>query len=244
LSSPDASGWMNDRSPDPADELDALLDGRRSDVPEELAPLVEAAQRLRAAMLAHELDAAVAAAHLARIQERIQGTGDAREAVRRHRRWRWRLRVIAIGLAVAVALIPAFMAAGAAVPGDGLYPLKRAVEWARLATAVTPERQAAERTRLAVRRCEEFEQLTTAGHNDRLRAAKVELRRSLVAARAAIASARVRGAKPATVAKWRAQLAEVEQDAKELGIATADRARSVRVPLAEQGRLRGPELVL
>jgi hypothetical protein len=107
-----------------------------------------------------------------------------------------------------------------------------------------PERQAAERTRLAVRRCEESEQLATAGSNDRLRAAKVDLRRSLVAARAAIASAPVRGADPATVARWRAQLAEVEQDAKELGIATADRARSVRVPLAEQGRLSGPELVL
>jgi hypothetical protein len=67
---------MDDRSIDPADELDALLDGRTSNVSEDLAPLIEAAQLLRAAMLAHEVDATVTAAHL----ERIQGTSGARTA--------------------------------------------------------------------------------------------------------------------------------------------------------------------
>jgi hypothetical protein len=126
---------MDNRSTDPVDELDALLDGRTSNVPEDLAPLLEAAQLLRALMQAHELDATVAAAHLAR----IVGANPA-QAPARLTRPRWQHRIIAIGLA-ALALISAVMAAGAALPGDLFYPLKRAIERVRLAIAVTWNRR-------------------------------------------------------------------------------------------------------
>jgi ferric-dicitrate binding protein FerR (iron transport regulator) len=110
------------------------------------------------------------------------------------------------------------MAAGAALPGDLFYPLKRAIERVRLAIAVTLEQEAAERTRLAVRRCEEFEQLAAAGDRARLGAATVALRHSLLAARMAIASARTKGAQPARVAEWQAKLAAAEQEVRQFGL--------------------------
>jgi Domain of unknown function (DUF5667) len=117
-----------------------------------------------------------------------------------------------------LAFIPAFVVAGAALPGDPLYPLKRMTEHVRLTIAVTPERKAVERTRLAVRRCEEFERLATAGDRARLGAAKVEFRRSLLAARAAIAQAQARKARPATITDLQLELAEEEQEMKQFGL--------------------------
>jgi hypothetical protein len=208
---------MKDRSSDRTERLDALLDGRSSDVPDDLAPLVEAARSLSAAMLAHELDATVQAAHL----ERIQRTEAERSATRSRSRWHRYQLVLAITVAVVALLIPAFTAAGTALPGQALYPLKRVGEQVRLAAAITPERQAAERTRLAMRRCEEFEQLAATGRDRRLDVAKDDLSRSLSSARRAIDKARVDGATSAAVARWRARLAQVEQEARQMGAATS-----------------------
>ena len=76
---------MDNRSSDPANELDALLDGRIANIPEDLAPLLEAARLLRAVMQDHELDATIAAAHL----EPIVGVNPAQAPARRPTRPRW-----------------------------------------------------------------------------------------------------------------------------------------------------------
>jgi hypothetical protein len=76
---------MDNRSIHPADELDALLDGRTANVPEDLAPLLEAAQLLRVVMQAHELDATIAAAHL----QPIVGINPAQAPARPPTRPRW-----------------------------------------------------------------------------------------------------------------------------------------------------------
>src|SRR5918994_6308370 len=51
------------------DELDALLDGRPVELTHDLAPLVEAADVLRAELAAYQLDPEVADRHLERVLE-------------------------------------------------------------------------------------------------------------------------------------------------------------------------------
>ena len=52
------------------DDLDALLDGRPVELTDELVPLVEAADALRAELASYEFDPEVADRHLARVLDR------------------------------------------------------------------------------------------------------------------------------------------------------------------------------
>ncbi|HEV8374367.1 MAG TPA: DUF5667 domain-containing protein, partial [Actinomycetota bacterium] len=142
------------------DELDVLLDGRLGEVSEDLAPLLQAADELRAELAAFELDPEVADRHLERLLN-----GDAPAAVvplptRRAPRDGWRRRVAAVALAAALVLAPATIASASSLPGDTLYPVKLAVEKIRLATAMwSSTREAGERTRVADERLEELNRL-------------------------------------------------------------------------------------
>ena len=137
------------------DELDALLDGRPVELTDELAPLAEAADALRAELAAHQLDPEVANRHLeqvlkgsatvVRIPARPQPNG-----------WDVRRRVAAVVLAAALVLAPATMASAAALPGQAMYPFKLAIEQLRLASVQwSPSREAGERTRVADERLDE-----------------------------------------------------------------------------------------
>jgi hypothetical protein len=141
------------------DELDALLDGRPVELTDELAPLAEAADALRAELAAYQLDPQVADRHLERVLHgsamvvplpvRGQPSG-----------WDLRRRVAAVVLAAALVLAPATMASAAALPGQPMYPFKRAIEELRVASVQwSPSREAVERTRVADTRLDELNRL-------------------------------------------------------------------------------------
>ena len=93
------------------DDLDALLDGRSVELTDELVPLVEAADALRAELASYELDPEIADRHLARVLE------DSATIVALPTRGYingWRRRMAAVVLVLA----PATMASAAALPGQ------------------------------------------------------------------------------------------------------------------------------
>jgi len=141
------------------DELDALLDGRPVELTDELAPLAEVADALRAELAAYQLDPGVADRHLERVLH-----GSATVVPLRARAhpngWDLRRRVAAVVLAAALVLAPATMASAAALPGQPMYPFKRAIEELRIASVQwSPSREAVERTRVADARLDELTQL-------------------------------------------------------------------------------------
>ena len=141
------------------DELDALLDGRPVELTDELAPLVEAADALRAELAALELDPTVADRHLERV---LQGSATVVQLAPRQQAngWDLRRRVAAVALAAALVLAPATMASAAALPGQAMYPFKLAIEQLRLASVQwSPAREAGERTRVADERLDEVKDL-------------------------------------------------------------------------------------
>src|SRR5215211_5065681 len=93
------------------DELDALLDGRPVELTDELAPLAEAADTLRAELAAHELDPEVADRHLEQV---LKGSTAVVALPERSYVAGWRRRVAAAVLAAALVLAPATMASAAA----------------------------------------------------------------------------------------------------------------------------------
>jgi hypothetical protein len=143
------------------DELDALLDGRPVELTDELAPLAEAADALRAELAAYQLDPQVADRHLERV---LHGSATVVPLPNRGQPsgWDLRRRVAAVVLAAALVLAPATMASAAALPGQPMYPFKRAIEELRIASVQwSPSRAAVERTRVADARAEEFQQLVS-----------------------------------------------------------------------------------
>jgi hypothetical protein len=146
---------MIGRSRETTEQLDALLDGRLTEVPDELASLVAVADELRAELATIELDPAVAEQHLNRLYRR--GRSGTRAA--RHQRVdrMWRRRVVSVGFAAILLLVPASFASGHALPGDPLYPLKRSIERVRLAAAMSPDASAQEKAHLADIRLEELQ---------------------------------------------------------------------------------------
>jgi Domain of unknown function (DUF5667) len=172
------------------DELDVLLDGRLGEVSEDLAPLLQAADELRAELAAFELDPEVADRHLERLLN-----GDAPAAVvplptRRAARDGWRRRVAAVALAAALVLAPATIASASSLPGDTLYPVKLAVEKIRLATAMwSPTREAGERTRVADERLEELNRLVDLSRFSQVPPAIRALNHAVVAAQVAVREA-------------------------------------------------------
>ena len=175
------------------DELDALLDGRPVELTDELAPLAEAADALRAELATFQLEPEVANRHLERV---LQGSGTVVEMpVRRQPSgWDLRRRAVAVALAAALVLVPATMASAAALPGQAMYPFKRAIEQVRIASVQwSPSREAGERTRVAHTRLDEVRTLTRLKMFNQLPGAIAALERAVVAAKVAVAEAASQG---------------------------------------------------
>jgi hypothetical protein len=175
------------------DELDALLDGRPVELTDELAPLVEAADALRAELAALQLDPAVADRHLERV---LQGTATVVQLPPRRQAngWDLRRRVAAVALAAALVLAPATMASAAALPGQAMYPFKLAIEQLRIASVQwSPSREAGERTRVADERLDEVRDLYRLKMFNQLPNAITALGKAVAAAQVAVAEAASEG---------------------------------------------------
>ena len=175
------------------DELDALLDGRPVELTDELAPLAEAADALRAELAAHQLDPEVANRHLEQV---LKGSATVVRMPARPQPngWDVRRRVAAVVLAAALVLAPATMASAAALPGQAMYPFKLAIEQLRLASVQwSPSREAGERTRIADERLDEVQSLLNLRIYNQLPGAIKALSRAVLAARAAVAQAEHEG---------------------------------------------------
>jgi Domain of unknown function (DUF5667) len=183
------------------DELDALLDGRPVELTGELAPLAEAAGALRAELAALELDPEVADRHLERV---LEGSGRVvpMPVAAQANGWDLRRRVAAVAIAAALVLAPATMASAAALPGQAMYPFKRAIEQLRLASVQwSPSGEAVERTRLADERLEELQRLVELKLYSRLPTAIEALEEAVLAARVAVDEAERDGAAVGGVAE-------------------------------------------
>jgi hypothetical protein len=176
------------------DELDALLDGRPVELTDELAPLAEAADALRAELAAHQLDPEVANRHLEQI---LKGSATVvRMPVRpQPNGWELRRRVAAVVLAAALVLAPATMASAAALPGQAMYPFKLAIEQLRLASVQwSPGREAGERTRVADERLDEVQSLLELRMFNQLPEAIRALNKAVMDAKVAVREAQEDGA--------------------------------------------------
>ena len=182
------------------DELDALLDGRPVELTDELAPLVEAADALRAELAALELDPAVADRHLERV---LQGSATVVQLPPRRQAsgWDLRRRVAAVALAAALVLAPATIASAAALPGQAMYPFKLAIEQLRIASVQwSPSREAGERTRVADERLDEVQDLIELRMFTQLPNALTALGKAVAAAQVAVEEAAKEGEPVAGVA--------------------------------------------
>ena len=189
------------------DDLDALLDGRPFELADELVPLVEAADALRAELASYELDPEVADRHLARVLD------DSAPVVALPARGYvngWRRRMAAVVLAAALVLVPATMASAAALPGQAIYPLKLAIEQARLASLQwSPARKAGQRIRIADERLEELDQLVNLGMDAQVPDAVRAVDRAVMAATRAVQEASIQGV---DVTKVAGELQAIKQE--------------------------------
>jgi hypothetical protein len=189
------------------DDLDALLDGRPVELTDELVPLVEAADALRAELAPYELDPEVADRHLARVLD------DSAPVVALPARGYvngWRRRMAAAVLAAVLVLAPATMASAAALPGQAMYPLKLAIEQLRLASVQwSPAREAGERIRIADERLEELDQIVELGMDTQVPVAVRAVDRAVMAATRAVQEAEMEGA---DITKAAGELQAVKQE--------------------------------
>ena len=189
------------------DDLDALLDGRPFELTDELVPLVEAADVLRAELAPYELDPEVADRHLARVLD------DSAPVVALPARGYvngWRRRMAAAVLAAVLVLAPATMASAAALPGQAMYPLKLAIEQLRLASVQwSPAREAGERIRIADERLEELDQIVELGMDTQVPVAVRAVDRAVMAATRAVQEAEMEGA---DITKVASELQAVKQE--------------------------------
>jgi hypothetical protein len=138
------------------DALDAALDrlvaGLPADPPAGLEPLVQTARAAREA-LSLEVHGDLAAAHL-----EAMGIQPESAAVRPIRRRRHRLATILLAAAIGLLLLggSAVAASGSALPGQLLYPVKRAVEKIDLALHSDPSSRARLHLEFARRRLDEL----------------------------------------------------------------------------------------
>jgi Domain of unknown function (DUF5667) len=170
------------------ERLDALLDGQTGEVTDDLAPLLEAAEALRAELAEFQLDPEVADRHLEQVLNSAAPVVSL--PVRQRGNWGLRRRVAAVALAAALVLVPATMASASALPGQALYPVKVAVEQVRLASVQwSATREAAERTRLASKRLQELDKLVQLQIFHQVPSAIRRLDKAVVAANEAVAEA-------------------------------------------------------
>src|SRR5215212_2092939 len=192
------------------DDLDALLDGRPFELTDELVPLVEAADALRAELAAYELDPEVADRHLARI---LEDSATVMALPTRSYANGWRRRMAAVVLAAALVLVPATMASAAALPGQAMYPLKLAIEQARLASVQwSPAREAGECIRIADERLEELDQLVELGMDAQVPDAVRAVDRAVMAATQAVQEASIQGVDVTKVAGELQAVKQQQQD--------------------------------
>jgi hypothetical protein len=182
------------------DELDALLDGRPVELTDELAPLAEVADALRAELATHQLDPEVANRHLEQV---LNGSATVVRMPTRPQPngWELRRRVAAVVLAAALVLAPATMASAAALPGQAMYPFKLAIEQLRLASVQwSPGREAGERTRVADERLDEVRSLLALRMFNQLPGAIRALNKAVMDAKVAVREAQDEGAAVSGVA--------------------------------------------
>src|SRR5215213_9952815 len=173
------------------DDLDALLDGRSVELTDELVPLVEAADALWVELATYELDPEVADRHLAKV---LEGSATVVALPTRGYGNGWRRRMAAVVLAAALVLVPATMASAAALPGQAMYPLKLAIEQARLASVQwSPAREAGECIRIADERLEERDQLVELRMDTQVPDAVRAVDRAVMAATRAVQEASIQG---------------------------------------------------
>jgi hypothetical protein len=219
------------------DELDALLDGRPVELTDELAPLVEAADALRAELATFQLDPEVADRHLERALER-PGTVLELPVRRQPSGWDVRRRMVAVALAAALVLAPATMASAAALPGQAMYPFKRAIEEIRVASVQwSPAREAAERTRIADVRRDELEQLTRLEMFNQIEPAVNALTNAVLAAERAVAEARQEGVDQSEVAALIGQLGSVQGNVNRAFAMLDTTLKSTQQPVSSNLRL-------
>ena len=195
------------------DELDALLDGRPVELTDELAPLVEAADSLRAELASYELDPRVADRHLERV---LEGSGTVVQLPVRQLSGGWdvRRRVVAVALAAALVLAPATIASAAALPGQAMYPFKLAIEQVRIASVQwSPTREAGERTRVVGERVDELQRLVELQMFNQVGPAVTALAEAVRAAENAVDEAEKEGAARSEVAALEGKLGSVRSQA-------------------------------
>src|SRR5215217_468850 len=212
------------------DELDALLDGRPVELTDELAPLAEAADALRAELAAHQLDPEVANRHLEQV---LKGSAMVVRMPARPQLGGWdvRRRVAAVVLAAALVLAPATIASAAALPGQAMYPFKLAIEQLRLASVQwSPSREAGERTRVADERLDEVKSLFELQMFNQLPGAIKALNEAVLAASAAVDDAQRQGASVSTL---QAKLGQVVDVGGQVVQRVVDATRNGALPMTD-----------
>jgi len=164
------------------EELDVVLDGHRHLFASELGPAVEAARLLGAELRSIQIPPDVAERHIAMALARARHT-----AIRA--RWRKMTRTaVAVAAAAALIVAPATLA-GAALPGEPLYPVKRSIEAADLAFAFSLVSEARAHTRIAAARLSELHELIRKGRAEQVTAAMIALTEAMIDANAAVVRA-------------------------------------------------------
>ena len=212
------------------DELDALLDGRPVELTDELAPLAEVADSLRAELATYQLDPGVADRHLERV---LEGSGTVVQLpVRRPAGgWEVRRRVVAVALAAALVLAPATIASAAALPGQAMYPFKLAIEQLRIASVQwSSTREAGERTRVADARLSELKRLVDLQMFNQIGPAVTALAEAYRAAKNAVDDAKQDGAAGAEVAELNGKLASVQNQAIRTVVMVSSSIQAAKLP--------------
>jgi hypothetical protein len=164
--------------------------------------------------------------------------------------WDLRHRVAAVVLAAALVLAPATMASAAALPGQPMYPFKRAIEELRIASVQwSPSREVVERTRVVDARVDELDRLVELNMFNQLLPALSALRQAVVEAQAAVDDARQEGEPTgkaevqlnSIVAASRQVLAKVAVAAENAPVhLTSDTARAIADAVQETQEVLAP----
>jgi hypothetical protein len=212
------------------DELDALLDGGPVELTDELAPLAEAAETLRAELATYQLDPGVADRHLERV---LEGSGTVVQ-LPVHRPagdWEVRRRVVAVALAAALVLAPATIASAAALPGQAMYPFKLAIEQLRIASVQwSSTREAGERTRVADARLSELKRLVDLQMFNQVGPAVTALAEAVRAAKDAVDDAEQDGAAGPEVAELNGKLVSVQNQASRTVVLVSSSIQAAKLP--------------
>jgi hypothetical protein len=216
------------------EELDDMLDGRPTEVDDELGPLVQAAAELRAALAEIQLDPDAAERHLARV---LGGSATVVPLPTRQREVRWRRRVAAVALAAALTLVPATLASAHTLPGQPLYPVKLAAEQVHMAAVSwSPTREAGVCTSIAGTRLDELDRLVDLGDAEHIPPAILALDKAVRTAMQAVSEASREDGRSSQVLKVQTKLAAVRDNGRvQVALVVATKLRSM--PAATQSAI-------